>query len=422
MMIPGYCRIGTLAAEHTLTTNQPMNEPEQTQSLQALEKVRREPPAQLEAIPEFSVFSNMANFEQAQRMAMALCSSSIVPDTYRGKDKIGDCLIALEIANRIGASILAVMQNLYIVYGKPAWSSQFLISCINASRRFSPIRYQMNGEQGQDNRSCVAWMTDKSGERLESPAISIGMAKSEGWFQKNGSKWKTMPELMLRYRAATLLARLYAPELTMGIQTDDEVIDIGIVETSPVVTEPTRPNFGKEPVTSKRTVVSTGVPARQAQTKPAASTGSAVPPIKEEVLPQSQSQPAQEKTVQKEDKPAEEAPKMPQDDSGGMETPPEPSNEQGDGNAQEPAQPKEPTAADLATNFRARPGEGEALTNIRYLLQRDGVQESALVAWCHGKKLLKPEQKSIADMSERKLIDLGNAWDNNKDGIKHAQA
>lgn len=188
---------------------------------------------------EFTAFGSIAHFTDAQRMAKALLSSSIVPEAYRGEQHLGDCLIALEIANRIGANVLAVMQNLYIVHGKPAWSSQFLIACVNASRRFTPLRYVMTGEKGTDSYGCIAWAQDKTGERLESPEITIGTAKAEGWFQKNGSKWKTMPELMLRYRVATLFARLYAPELTMGIQSADEVEDI--IDITPIVTDPGPP-------------------------------------------------------------------------------------------------------------------------------------------------------------------------------------
>lgn len=185
---------------------------------------------------QFSAFGNIVHFENAQRMAKALASSAMVPDTYRGEANLGSCLIALEMANRIGANVLSVMQNLYVIHGKPAWSSQFLIACVNASGRFSPLRYRMTGTAGTDSYGCVAWATDKTGEKLESPEITIGIAKAEGWASKNGSKWKTMPELMLRYRTATLFARLYAPELTMGIHTDDEVIDV--VEVAPVVTAP----------------------------------------------------------------------------------------------------------------------------------------------------------------------------------------
>jgi len=186
------------------------------------------------AVADFSAFGSIQHFESAQRMAKALYSSTIVPETYRGEGKLGDCIIALEIANRIGATVLAVMQNLYIVHGRPAWSSQFLISCVNASRKFSPLRYKMTGTKGQDDWGCIAWATDKSGEILESPEVTIKIAKEEGWFNRNGSKWKTMPELMLRYRAATFFTRLYAPEITMGIKTEDEVIDI----ESTVVVEP----------------------------------------------------------------------------------------------------------------------------------------------------------------------------------------
>lgn len=204
-------------------------------------------------------------------MAKALSSSSIVPEAYRGDQNLGSCIIALEMANRIGANVLSVMQNLYVVHGRPAWSSQFLISCVNASGRFSPLRYtvteagkpvevsysyttyvngQKTKQQGKEMvipQGCIAWAVDKSGERLESPMVTIDMAVKEGWYTKEGSKWRTMPELMLRYRAATLFARLYAPELTMGIHTDDEVSDV--IDVSPVVTEARikSPDFGNAP-------------------------------------------------------------------------------------------------------------------------------------------------------------------------------
>jgi len=99
----------------------------------------------------FSAFGSLSQFKDAQRMATMLARSSIVPENYRGEAHIGNCVIALEIANRIGASILAVMQNLQLIRGRPGWSSQFLISCVNASRQFSPLRYQMTGTRGEDS-------------------------------------------------------------------------------------------------------------------------------------------------------------------------------------------------------------------------------------------------------------------------------
>jgi hypothetical protein len=171
-----------------------------------------------------TAFSSAASFESAQRMALALVSSNIVPEQYRGKDNIGNAIVALEMAQRIGASPLAVMQNLNIIHGRPSWSSTFIIAALNSCGRFAPVRFEVTGEG--DDRSCIAWTTDKTGERLEGPPASIAMAKAEGWFAKNGSKWKTMPELMLRYRAAAFFGRLYAPDVLNGMHATEEVEDI----------------------------------------------------------------------------------------------------------------------------------------------------------------------------------------------------
>ena len=173
-------------------------------------------------------FRTSEGFALIQRQAQLLASSDLVPKAFQGN--VANCVIGLEIANRIGASPLSVLQNLYIVHGKPGWSSQFIIGAVNATGRYSPLRFQVTGEG--DAKTCVAWATElATGERLESPPASIQMAKSEGWYAKNGSKWKTMPDLMLRYRAATFFGRLYAPEILMGMQTADEAADVGSQET-----------------------------------------------------------------------------------------------------------------------------------------------------------------------------------------------
>jgi len=189
-------------------------------------------PAPVPAAPVTIGFSTKSGFELMQRAAQLLAASALVPKEYQGN--IANCTIALEMAARIGASPLMVMQNLYLVHGKPSWSSQFIIAAINGTGRFSPLRYQLTGDG--EGRTCVAWANEKAtGERLESPPISITMAKREGWTDRNGSKWRTMPELMLRYRAATLFGRLYAPEILMGMKTYEEVIDI---EGAPVPENP----------------------------------------------------------------------------------------------------------------------------------------------------------------------------------------
>jgi hypothetical protein len=140
---------------------------------------------------------------------------------------VPNCIIALELAQRIGASPLMVAQNLYIVHGRPSWSSQFLIAAVNQCGRFTALQYEWSGKPNDDSWTCRAWAKDKAtGDRVQGPSVSIAMAKKEGWFQKSGSKWQTIPELMLMYRAATFFARTNAPELTMGLSTAEEAHDV----------------------------------------------------------------------------------------------------------------------------------------------------------------------------------------------------
>lgn len=195
----------------------------------------------LQTVPKPETFGSTQQFEHTQRVALMLAKSDLIPSSFKGN--VQNVMIALELAARIGASPLAVMQNLYVVHGKPSWSSQFAISAINTSKKFEPLRYEMNGKQGTEERGCIAWTIDKGVDLpekvrtiaeakdagvfvYESPEVTMKMAKLEGWVDKNGSKWKTMPELMLRYRAATFFGRLYTPEIMMGMQTHEEVIDI----------------------------------------------------------------------------------------------------------------------------------------------------------------------------------------------------
>ena len=180
-------------------------------------------------------FGSRGSFELMQRAAKLLSSSTLVPKIYQGEGGLANCVIALNMALRIGADPLMVMQNLYVVHGNPAWSAQFLIATFNTCGRFSAIRYRWTGTPGADDCGCVAYAIEKStGEQLEGSEVTVGLAKKEGWYSKTGSKWQTMTQQMLMYRSAAWFVRAYAPELAMGIKTVDEVEDFTI-EQAPQV-------------------------------------------------------------------------------------------------------------------------------------------------------------------------------------------
>lgn len=173
-----------------------------------------------------SIYSDTNSFEHAQRIAKMLCTSTMIPSQYQ--NNMSNTLVALEMSNRIGASPLMVMQNLNVIHGKPSWGSSFIIATINSCGRFGPLQFDFSGTG--DDLTCRAITTDKAGNKLVGPPVSIGMAKRQGWFSKQGSKWPDMPELMLSYRAAAFFGRLYCPEIMLGMQTSEELNDIGHVE------------------------------------------------------------------------------------------------------------------------------------------------------------------------------------------------
>ena len=195
------------------------------ENTQLSEKKEQTSVQQTNKVTDYSlgIFGTSDNFIMAMQMAKALSESTIVPQTYQKNPS--NCLIAIEQAQRMNISPLMVMQNLYPIQGKPSWSSKFLIASINASRKFDmELQYDETKDKDGKPYSCVAW-TMKNGRRIEGMEVNMQMAKDEGWLGKNGSKWKTMPQLMLRYRAASFFSSLNCPELTMGIYTKEEIED-----------------------------------------------------------------------------------------------------------------------------------------------------------------------------------------------------
>jgi hypothetical protein len=211
-------------------------------------------------------FFDAEQFAVMQRVSKMFSMSELVPDMYKPSEKItpekatANCMIALSLSQRMGADPLMVMQNLVIIYGRPSWSSKFLIATVNTCGRFEALKYRFRnlGKIGKititeyvwnnatkrkepkeivfdgseiDNIECVAYTKEKgSTDVLESSEVSIRMAIEERWYTKDGSKWKTMPKKMLIYRAASFWTNEYAPEISMGMKTEEEVYDIEDIE------------------------------------------------------------------------------------------------------------------------------------------------------------------------------------------------
>lgn len=170
-----------------------------------------------------NVWTDKEQFNQLLRAADMLSKTAMVPQSYQGKPQ--DCFLALEIAGRMGLSPLAVMQNMYMVKGKPSWAGQACMMLINSCGKFRDVRPVYTGTKGKEDRGCyIQAVRINDGEVVQGTEVTLKMAAAEGW--ATNSKWRNMPEQMLAYRAASFFARVHCPEALMGAQTVEEVEDV----------------------------------------------------------------------------------------------------------------------------------------------------------------------------------------------------
>ena len=184
---------------------------------------------------EFALLLDSGRFEHLQRLAKMFAASSMVPAHYQGSAP--NCAIAIEMATRLKIAPMMFMQKTYIIQGKPGIEAQLAIALVNSNGPFTgPIQWKIAGA-GKD-RSCTAYATHKATGEVCEATVTWAMVEAEGWASKSGSKWKTMPDIMFKYRSATFLARLYCPEVLMGMSSADELEDIRPVEVEVVSTTP----------------------------------------------------------------------------------------------------------------------------------------------------------------------------------------
>lgn len=160
-------------------------------------------------------------FNHIWRVAKAFSASKMVPTHFQNRPE--DCMVALMMAQQLEVNPLLALQNLQVVNGRAGFSASFAIGLANQRGPFAgPITWTSKGS-GDDLEVTAHAIVKLTGEQV-SVSTSIALAKAEGWVNRAGSKYRSMPEQMLRYRAATWLIRLHCPEVLLGLHTDDEIV------------------------------------------------------------------------------------------------------------------------------------------------------------------------------------------------------
>lgn len=178
-----------------------------------------------------NMWNDNKQMTSAYKKAEMLCASDIIPQSYQGKPQ--NCLVAIGMANKMGLEPIIVMQNSQIVRGNFTWKGSACKAMIDGCGKYINSRYVEIGTRGKDDWGYYLEATDKAtGEKVKGVAVTIAMAKAEGWYNKAGSKWQTMPELMLKYRASAFFMRTECANVGMGFLTAEEMEDITENKTS----------------------------------------------------------------------------------------------------------------------------------------------------------------------------------------------
>lgn len=174
---------------------------------------------------ENGLYSSSDTFNLARSMALELSKSTMIPTAYQ--NNFANCLVALEMANRTNQSPLQVMQSLDVIKGTPAWRGKALIAMINSSHKYDEdLRYEyLIDEKTKEIIGCYAWTT-KNGTVIKGTPYTMAMAEKAGLLKKDNSYWMKEPELMLTYRAVSRFASLNCPEISLGLYTTEEVMDM----------------------------------------------------------------------------------------------------------------------------------------------------------------------------------------------------
>lgn len=173
-------------------------------------------------------------FDQMQRVGNMLAMSPLFPEHLRkGGEKaaLANGVLCMNMAMRLNEDVLTVAQNIYFVGGRPGWSATYMISKANQSGKFkNPIDWEIEGAGDTLSVTAIAELTG-TGKRI-AVTCDMKMAKAEGW-TKN-PKYQSIPQIMLRYRSATALIRLYCPEVMVGIPPGVELEDeVGMRDVTP---------------------------------------------------------------------------------------------------------------------------------------------------------------------------------------------
>ena len=158
-----------------------------------------------------------AALDHRYRLAKAFSMSGMVPGHFQGKPEA--CLVAMLYAEQLGEHPMLLFQEMSVINGRPNTSARFAISRANKSGLLQgPISWKSKG--AGDALEVTASATLRETGEVITATVSMKEAAADGWTRN--PKYRSIPEQMLRWRAATRLINLYMPEVLFGLGVREE--------------------------------------------------------------------------------------------------------------------------------------------------------------------------------------------------------
>lgn len=154
-------------------------------------------------------------------LAKAFADSTMVPEHFR--KSIGNCYIAVNLAQRYGMDSWSLMQELFLVNGRPMMSGKLATAILNNSLA-DPLRPEYAGDG--DERTITITGRPEGEDKPLSVTLKVKDAKTAN------EQWKKNPDQMLMYAGARMWGRRYTPDIILGIVFDDEEIPVNPAATT----------------------------------------------------------------------------------------------------------------------------------------------------------------------------------------------
>ena len=184
------------------------------------------------------IMMNEAVMVRIESMAARMATSKITtPKHLQGNE--GDCMAIIMQAMQWGMNPYAVAQKTHLVNGTLGYEAQLVNAVITAR---APVKERLHFEwygdwskvNGKDDKSPTLGVRVSATLRGESAPRVIDISMAQVGPVRNSPLWTADPRQQIAYLATKRWARLYCPDVILGVYTPDEVIEREELDVTPV--------------------------------------------------------------------------------------------------------------------------------------------------------------------------------------------